>query len=245
MRLFRVLLPRRRHSENLACDAVCPMGLSRAIARRATLSKRGNSRGRYDRVPSASNFANARSTLRATRWTPAFSGAACFKNTPRLTLGLQPSYTEPDASTARPETTAVWVARRVRGPWHADGGTLECVLFNVGGRATGAVGRRARIASDGAGDGDAPFSMARQTFSRRTREIYPRNVCFWRKLGKNQTNCSYATAFSEIVKIPLKAKGGIGRGTRGMFLLVPRRRSSNNSANCLVGFFSCGIREFP
>lgn len=181
VRLFRVLLPRRRHSENLACDAVCPMGLSRAIARRATLSKRGNSRGRYDRVPSASNFANARSTLRATRWTPAFSGAACFKNTPRLTLGLQPSYTEPDASTARPETTAVWVARRVRGPWHADGGTLECVLFNVGGRATGAVGRRARIASDGAGDGDAPFSMARQTFSRRTREIYPSKRAFFAK----------------------------------------------------------------
>lgn len=100
------------------------------------------------------------------------------------------------------------MARRVRGPWHADGGTLECVLFNVGGRATGAVGRRARIASDGAGDGDAPFSMARQTFSRRTREIYPRNVCFWRKLGKNQTNCSYATAFSEIVKIPSEGERG-------------------------------------
>ena len=92
VRLFRVLLPRRRHSENLACDAVCPMGLSRAIARRATLSKCGNSRGRYDRVPSALNFANARSTLRTTVRTPAFSGAACFKNTPRLTLGLQPHY---------------------------------------------------------------------------------------------------------------------------------------------------------
>ena len=72
-----------------------------------------------------------------------------------------------------------------------------------------------------------------------------RNVLFLRKLGKNLTNCPYTTAFSEIVKIPLKAKGGIGRGTRGMFLLVPSRRSSNNSANCLVGFFSRGIREFP
>ena len=62
-------------------------------------------------------------------------------------------------------------------------------------------------------------------------------TCTLAKTWENQTNCPYTTAFSEIVKIPLKAKGGIGRGTRGMFLLVPRRRSSNNSANCLVGFF--------
>ena len=70
-------------------------------------------------------------------------------------------------------------------------------------------------------------------------------TCTLAKTWENQTNCPYTTAFSEIVKIPLKAKGGIGRGTRGMFLLVPSRRSSNNSANCLVGFFSRGIREFP
>ena len=118
---------------------------------------------------------------------------------------------------------------RTEGHWN-----VSCSMWADERRVLSVVARELRVMGPAM---VTPFSMARQTFSRRTREIYPRNVCFWRKLGKNQTNCSYATAFSEIVKIPLKAKGGIGRGTRGMFLLVPRRRSSNNSANCLVGFF--------
>ena len=37
VRGFRGLLPRGRHGVNLACDAVCPMGLSHAIARATTL----------------------------------------------------------------------------------------------------------------------------------------------------------------------------------------------------------------
>ena len=140
----------------------------------------------------------------------------------------------------------MWVARRVRGPWHADGGTLECVLFNVGGRATGAVGRRARIASDGAGDGDAPFSMGPANFFEANAGNLSIETCtFSENLGKIRPIAHTRLHFRKLLKFPLKAKGGIGRGTRGMFLLVPRRRSSYNSANCLVVFFSRGIREFP
>ena len=71
-------------------------------------------------------------------------------------------------------------------------------------------------------------------------------TCFFcENLGKIRPIAHTRLHFRKLLKFPLKAKGGIGRGTRGMFLLVPSRRSSNNSANCLVGFFSRGIREFP
>ena len=51
VRGFRGLLPRGRHGVNLACDAVCPMGLSHAIARATTLFAARIGHERYARVP--------------------------------------------------------------------------------------------------------------------------------------------------------------------------------------------------
>ena len=119
---------------------------------------------------------------------------------------------------------------RTEGHWN-----VSCSMWADERRVLSVVARELRVM--GPAMVTRPSRWPGKLFRGERGKFIHRNVLFLRKLGKNQTNCPYTTAFSEIVKIPLKAKGGIGRGTRGMFLLVPRRRSSNNSANCLVGFF--------
>ena len=58
---------------------------------------------------------------------------------------------------------------------------MECVLLNVGGRATGAVGRRARIASDGPAMVTRPSRWPGKLFRGERGKFIHRNVLFFAK----------------------------------------------------------------
>mmetsp|Transcript_1010 Transcript_1010/g.3744 ORF Transcript_1010/g.3744 Transcript_1010/m.3744 type:complete len:244 (-) Transcript_1010:232-963(-) len=142
VRGFRVLLPRGRHGVNLACDAVCPMGLStQSLERRRCSLLELGTKGTLGYLTCENSRRPGRRCARRVE-NRRSSGRRASK-TPR-DYWVYNRARRPDGSTARPRTRALERLRCVRGPGHADVRTLRGVLFTKCGRRRVTVSRRAR-----------------------------------------------------------------------------------------------------
>lgn len=142
VRGFRGLLPRGRHGVNLACDAVCPMGLStQSLERRRCSLLELGTKGTLGYLTCENSRRPGRRCARRVENRRSSGGRA--SKTPR-DYWVYNRARRPDGSTARPRTGALERLRCVRGPGHADVRTLRGVLFTKYGRRRVTVGRRAR-----------------------------------------------------------------------------------------------------